>query len=345
MSTDETSQAASPMPAPPSDAEMEELRQLASIFLPHSYKRSLQAYPEKQSAKFAHYTSADAAMQIIETKRFWMRNAMCMADYSEVNHGFELLKKALSVETGFKALEAALDQCASGVARQAVEIFDHHLIAIRTNTYIACVSEHDSKEDLHGRLSMWRAFGSAGGTRVALVLSVPWYSSASWVLNVTFSPVAYLSDSEVAAEVASVIENVRANAKFLREVDPAKVLATMFTMLLTATTCLKHEGFAEEKEWRAIYEPTWAPPHSRGLMECSTRCVNGVPQHVYEIPVDVRRSPAFADVDLAQMFERLIIGPTQYPWPIREAFVDALTKAGVQEAGARVFISGIPIRT
>src|SRR5262249_16023820 len=157
------------------------------------------------------------------SKRFWMRNAMCMADYSEVNHGFELLKKAQSVDTGFKLLEAALDQCIPGVARKAVDVFDHHLIAIRTNTYIACLSEHDSNEDLHGRLSMWRAFGNASGTRVALVLSVPWYTSASWALSVTFSPVAYLRDSEVTAEVASIIENVRANAQFLRGVDLAKI--------------------------------------------------------------------------------------------------------------------------
>lgn len=346
MSTEATSQGAPPTPGPPSDAEIEEYRQLAAIFLPHAHERSLQTYPERPgSAKFAHYTSASAAMQIIETKRFWMRNAMCMADYSEVNHGFELLRKALAAEAGFKALEAALDQCVPGVARQAVETFDHHLLAIRTNTYIACVSEHDAvKEDLHGRLSMWRAFGNTG-TRVALVLSVPWYSSASWALSLTFSPVAYLSDSEVAAEVASVIESIRASAQFLRGVDPTKVRATVFQMLLTATTCLKHEGFAEEREWRAIYEPTWTPPHSKGLMECSTRCMNGVPQHVYEIPVDVTRSPDLADIDLARMFERLIIGPTQYPLAVRDAFVDALTKAGVQDAGARVFISGIPIRT
>lgn len=334
------------IPRSPSAEEMQVFRRLAAIFLPHAHKRTSQTYPSGDGfAKFAHYTSASAALQIIESKRFWLRNAMCMADYSEVTHGFELIRKALAAESGFKALEAALDQCVPGVAQRAVETFDYHLLGIRTNTYIACVSEHDAvKEDRHGRLSMWRAFGSSD-TRVAIVLSVPWYSSASWALSLTFSPVAYLSDSEVAAEVATVIENIRGNTQFLREVEPVKVQATMFQMLLTATTCLKHEGFAEEKEWRAIYEPTWVPPHSKDLMVRSTRCVNGVPQHVYEVPLDVTMSPDLADIDIAHLFERLIIGPTQYPLALKDAFVDALAKAGVQDADSRVFISGIPIRT
>jgi hypothetical protein len=37
--------------------------------------------------------------------------------------------------------------------------------------------------------------------------------------------------------------------------------------------------------------------------------------------------------------------PSPYPWPMYEAFTAALTKAGMKEAGARVFVSGIPIRS
>src|ERR1700682_2764112 len=67
---------------------------LAGIFTPYATKRALELYPGRQgTAKFAHYTTADAAMKIIQSKRFWMRNAVCMADYSEVTHGYELLRK------------------------------------------------------------------------------------------------------------------------------------------------------------------------------------------------------------------------------------------------------------
>jgi hypothetical protein len=51
-----------------------------------------------------------------------------------------------------------------------------------------------------------------------------------------------------------------------------------------------------------------------------------------------------ADLDFAQVFDRLIVGPTPYPWPIYGAFVEVLKAAGVPSAEERVFVSSIPIR-
>jgi len=69
-----------------------------------------------------------------------------------------------------------------------------------------------------------------------------------------------------------------------------------------------------------------------------------VPQVVYKVPPDSSASPLIADLDFAQAFDRLIVGPTPYPWPIYGAFVEALKAAGVANTGERVFASGIPIR-
>jgi hypothetical protein len=62
------------------------------------------------------------------------------------------------------------------------------------------------------------------------------------------------------------------------------------------------------------------------------------------LPLDSTVSDALGDLDLSRMFDRLIIGPSPYPWVMYEAFTAALTKAGVMEAETRVFTSGIPIR-
>ena len=43
-----------------------------------------------KSKRFVHYTSADNALKIIRTKRLWMRNTTCMADYREVEHGYQI---------------------------------------------------------------------------------------------------------------------------------------------------------------------------------------------------------------------------------------------------------------
>jgi hypothetical protein len=81
-------------------------------------------------------------------------------------------------------------------------------------------------------------------------------------------------------------------------------------------------------------------------MESSTEVLVGVPQIVYKVPLDATVSPALAGLEFSRVFDRLIIGPSQYPLPMYEAFAAALAKAGVpQEPGRqRLFISGIPIR-
>ena len=86
-------------------------------------------------------------------------------------------------------------------------------------------------------------------------------------------------------------------------------------------------------------------PTSSPLMESSTEVIGGIPQPVCKIPIDKRVSDILSDLDLSNLFDRLIIGPSQYPWAMYESFVAALTEAGVTDAGNRVFISDIPIRT
>src|SRR5688572_2302086 len=71
---------------------------LEGIFLPHGQRRRHGVYGsgKSPSARFVHYTSADAALKIINQKRLWMRNAACMTDYREVQHGFEILLRFFS---------------------------------------------------------------------------------------------------------------------------------------------------------------------------------------------------------------------------------------------------------
>lgn len=76
----------------------------------------------------------------------------------------------------------------------------------------------------------------------------------------------------------------------------------------------------------------------------SVEVIGGVPQIIYQLPLDSSVSPVLAELDLARMFDRLIVGPSPYPWAMFEAFVDALTKMGIAEAGNRVYVSGIPLR-
>jgi hypothetical protein len=138
-----------------------------------------------------------------------------------------------------------------------------------------------------------------------------------------------------------VIANIRANCDYLRSVDRSFIVRTVLIMLLAGVVSLKHEGFQEEREWRTVYAPNRWPS---SLMESGTEVVSGVPQIVFKIPMDVTKSEKLADLDFSRIFDRLILGPSPYPWPMYQAFVDALKKAGVENAQDRVFVSGIPIR-
>jgi DUF2971 family protein len=188
---------------------------------------------------------------------------------------------------------------------------------------------------------MWRGFGAGNIARVALVIKIPWLSKGAEALNLLFSPVAYLAEDEAHAVIEQVIKNIAANREFLRAIDYQTIVGTVFYMLLAGVTCLKHEGFREEREWRAIYCPKF---RASPLMQPSTKVVGGVPQLVYKIPLDKSAAPSLDDLDIAHIFDRLIIGPSPYPWAMYEAFVDALTEIGVSGAENRVFVSGIPIR-
>lgn len=112
-------------------------------------------------------------------------------------------------------------------------------------------------------------------------------------------------------------------------------------MFLAGVTCLKHPGFMEEREWRAIHNPLLFPTN---LIQPSTEILAGVPQVVYNLPMDRTLDPALDDLDFPKIFCRLIIGPTPYPVTIYDAFNEALAQAGVADAGGKIVSSDIPIR-
>jgi Protein of unknown function (DUF2971) len=318
--------------------EMQLGRKLEGIFLPETRKRRDEYYT--RSRKMAHYTSAEAALKIIGTKRIWMRNTTCMADSREVEYGHEMLVSFFSRER--ERFVSALQSIAPGAAMEIFNLFDRWWATpqFRFSTYVSSMAEHDDSEDLNGRLSMWRGFGGTPG-RVALVFQIPVFPDAADLLNLVFSPVAYTNESKVYTSMNTVIENIKANADFLRTLDRQIILGWLFLMLSVGVTCVKHEGFSEEKEWRAIYQPGRA---ASPLMACSTEVVGGIPQIIYKIPLHKSASPMLEPIDFAVMFDRLIVGPSPFPWAMYEAFVDALTKAGVTDAAERIRISEIPLR-
>jgi len=327
-------------PADDVPAHLQLPMRLASIFMPQGIKHQEQFHRKGNPARLVHYTSAEAALNIIRTKRLWMRNAKLMADYREVQHGLDLLDAYFADRGRKRQFFRLLEACVPRAADLAFRLFQQWRQDLEESTYIASVSEHDRAEDQHGRLSMWRAFGS-GTARVAIVIKAPHYSSAGVALNVLVSPVEYFSDAGVAKVIRMVMKGVRQEREFLREISPSHVVNTMFLMLVAGATCLKHEGFQEEREWRIVFSPNRS---NSPFILSSTEIVGGVPQTIYKLPLDKTAGKEIADLDIANIFDRIIIGPSLAPEPLCEIFVAELTAAGVADATKRVVVSGIPIR-
>src|SRR3954463_2431110 len=92
------------------------IQRLTEIFMPHASDRPSALVDRK--GRFAHYTSAEAALQIIRTKTMWMRNTNCMADYSEVGHGFALLNRYFQSEQKRKPFIDEFDKISPNMGQQ-----------------------------------------------------------------------------------------------------------------------------------------------------------------------------------------------------------------------------------
>jgi hypothetical protein len=265
-----------------------------------------------------------------------------MNDFSEIDYGMRCLRDAVFSPEG-NNLRTILDALFLGLFQEVAQAFDGWRPSILENTYLTCLSEHRPKEDVLGRLSMWRAYG--GATGVAIVLSPTPFLVESHALRAYTSPVGYFTPIEFHKRFADVVSRIAAGQSFLRGVGRDAVRNSLFNMFLFATTCTKHPGFDEELEWRVTYNPNLHPsPHLTRNFET----IRGVPQPVYKIPL--RNIPAAAPterldgIEIPQLVERVIIGPTQYPTAVSEAIAAKLEQAGIVDAWKRVFMSGIPLR-
>lgn len=138
---------------------------LEGIFMPRIREKRQRLYESiqkssdtdcVQTVKFVHYTSAEAALNIIKTKRLWMRNSKSMIDYRELQHGYDLLLSHFKTNRFNHKFAKTLNLYTSDAGTKGLDLFDQWWQSGKINlqTYIASVSEHRSSEDLHGRLSM-----------------------------------------------------------------------------------------------------------------------------------------------------------------------------------------------
>ena len=314
----------------------EDQDRITHIFHPYAESKTREVLAA--GCRFVYYTTAETATCILKNKQIWLRNTAAMNDYLEVEHGFDCLNASYRAAPGI-SFNAALNSCFPGLADEVKAFFNGWLPSIRQDTYITSVSEHLPEEDLHGRLSMWRAYG--GQTGVALVLNGAVMFSKSNALNVFSSPVSYLNPDAFAAQFETIAKKMQSEVDFLKSLGQETLKQIVFNMLRFSILCTKHPGFHEEREWRVVASPAMHPSeHATFAVEV----IRGTPQPVLRLDLKNHPDQGLVGLAIPELLDRLIIGPCQFPEIVRSAFHRILEEAGVVEPGERIIVSDIPLR-
>lgn len=293
----------------------------------------------RAGGRVVHYTSAEAAARIISGRQVWLRNALLMNDFSEIQHGLECLYAGWGSEAGGR-FKSWLDRVLPNFRPELEKSFDEETAGLRVATFMMSLSEHDDTEDELGRLSMWRAYGGKCG--VALVLNPTIFTSATDELKVYSAPVRYLSVPEFASWFDAWTTKLIANeARLCAAPVPTLLFFFKFAFRVFAL-CTKHPGFREEREWRVFHSPLMDGT-SRWLRK-ENEIINGLPQEVVKISLEDDATKSVQGLAPKSLFNRLIIGPTAHPLPVYHSLYNLLAAAEIDDPHERIFISNIPLR-
>lgn len=319
------------------DLSPEGHNRLEEAFFPHMARKRARVLNRK--LRFVHYTDGEAAQSIIRNKAVWLRSTTCMNDFSEVHHGLGCFARCWNGDSG-KALRSALNKCHSNIDADLNELFERTAGVLVAGSFVACFSEHMPRERAHGRLSMWRAYGN--NTSIGLVLNPAPFFLKTNALNAFSSPVAYLDDHDFQRLVGQIAAAAEAQCDIISALTRESVRQLVFNVFRFGILCTKHPAFAEEREWRVTFTPGI---NASKVLVRNVRTLRGVTQTMFDIPLKNIPTEGLVGIEVPEIIEQVLIGPTQYYDAVREAFWWALHDAGFERPHDMIVRSGVPLRT
>ncbi|WP_334129058.1 DUF2971 domain-containing protein [Sneathiella sp.] len=289
----------------------------------------------KSESNFVYYTSAETAINILRNRELWFRNAKVMNDFSEISYGIDLIRKVFKGPEG-ENFRTAVNAIFPYTIHKTDELVSAWLNDWQYETYIACVSSYDPKEDKRGRLSMWRAYGD-----VALVVKNTPMRASTDKLGVYSLPVRYSDEAELTRHLSEITNAVKANGECLKGLGREWLIGSIHSMCLRLAIATKHPGFKEEDEWRLYHRPN---AQESPCMKKDVAVIRGVPQPIYKLRLAHEPENGLFGADIPSLLDRIIIGPTQYPYVAYRAFVEVLRERGVEVDEDKVVVSDIPLR-
>lgn len=310
--------------------------EIFDLLLPYPNERIIEFEAGK---RLVHYTSAEAAFQILTNCEVWLRNASMMNDFSEIQHGINCLTSAWHSEQGIK-LKEMLDRIEPGLSQRIAELFDANSYIFRNNTFIVSLSEHDNAEDDYGRLSMWRAYGGSSG--VALILNPTAFLADTDEMKVFSAPVLYKSEQQFVEWFQNWAATIIDAEEKLKSLGADVLSNWMFNVFRIFALSTKHPGFKEEQEWRVYHSPDYEGTSS--WVRSEIEIIKGIPQKILKLRLFDDPDKGIVGVAPSKLINRVIIGPCDYPLQVRDTIVSALQEASVEDAENKVTMSLIPLK-
>lgn len=292
--------------------------------------------------QFAHYTSAETAMRIIQSqapdRALWLRSATEMNDFAEIECGKFWLKKCLEDPQ----ISGKMTDLAGLVGVNIGELYQsivNSSSTLKTDTYLVSLAEHQASDN-GGTLSMWRAYG--GNANVCIVLNSAPLAGDQDAYSVDLVAMNYEGGQGFLDRFNRLLNKIESNIPALAECSPSQIQHNWLLAIDELVLSTKDPGFREEKEWRIIHRPSrqWSelPVPSKVVS------VGGIVQVVHYLPFQNFPEYGLNGVELDEILDRIIIGPTPNPELVRQAFIRLLEDANITNVEKRVVISNIPLR-
>ncbi len=256
--------------------------------------------PDPMPGPLFHYTDADGFKGIIESGEIWATHFDHLNDRGELRHGEDIVAAEAKELIG----EQPENDPRRFFLEQFLEAHPRARLSERTNVYLASLSEAG---DL---LSQWRAYGSDGsGFAIGFKsLPMPDPKSEKGQAGLTLLRCEYDQNAFRTRSRRILLGTANVFVKFLSEQGDRKAtlkvigetaLRACYLRIAMEIPRLKHEAFAEEKEWRLVVIPN--PGREDEIVEFRA-LPNGLSPYV-KVPVGVSDKR----IDLAS----IVIGPGQ----------------------------------
>ncbi len=235
------------------DADTQEIPDLARRMQEELFRDVEIKSHSSERPLLAHYTSLGAFEKIVFSSELWMSHPLLMNDRDElrsvIDAGRGILSRSERLRQACKNNKAFTDLVDSfNLAR------NHYTQFLEKLTFMICFSVHDLADN-DGKLGMWRGYGG-NGSGIALVLDTKKIESAANVNSPFYlNPLVYLSNDQRIDRIQSAVEKIATlfENRDLSETDLKWAAVVFLEWLKMFSLFTKHNGFAEEREWRLVY--------------------------------------------------------------------------------------------